>query len=217
MKLPKQTQKLIDHYLEEVRLDPQHNIKASDRFKLYESFGPTFVDQVLGWLAVITVKKVLYVWERVKEQVDADPNLLTTPQEIIETCEKLLSNSINIDSVRDNYSDYNTGLGIQHIVTFDVANSYKAAYGALELIMFGSRIVNPSFKSNNGEVYDSNADFAERAIAAYASIDPNPPGDFWDAGISSLSFDLLRRLEFWQWWLTEAIPQAWELASQSST
>ncbi|MBN9390848.1 MAG: hypothetical protein J0I20_22655 [Chloroflexi bacterium] len=25
-----------------------------------------------------------------------------------------------------------------------------------------------------------------------------------------------KRLEFWKWWLKEAIPQAWELAQQSS-
>lgn len=175
----------------------------------------TIGDKTLGWLAVLTAKKVLFVWDRVKEQVEADPKLLTTPHELIETGEKLLSNSMNINDALELYGDYNTGLGIQNIVTFDVANSFTAAYRALELIIFGSEIVNSSFKSNNGRVYESRADFVERAIDAFVSIDPNPPGEFWDAGISSISFDKLKQLEFWKWWLTEAIPQAWELAHQS--
>lgn len=29
------------------------------------------------------------------------------------------------------------------------------------------------------------------------------------------TFDPTKRLEFWQWWLTEAIPQAWEMANQT--
>ncbi len=28
-------------------------------------------------------------------------------------------------------------------------------------------------------------------------------------------FDPIKRLEFWEWWLTEAIPQAWEMAEQT--
>ena len=30
-----------------------------------------------------------------------------------------------------------------------------------------------------------------------------------------LIFDPIKRLEFWEWWLTEAVPQAWEIAEQT--
>lgn len=59
-------------------------------------------------------------------------------------------------------------------------------------------------------MYDK--DFVTAAVKAYTAIDRNPLGEYklWPD-----EFDAKKRLEFWEWWLTEAIPQAWELAKQS--
>jgi hypothetical protein len=35
--------------------------------------------------------------------------------------------------------------------------------------------------------------------------------------ILNIEYSLQKRLEFWEWWLTEAIPEAWELAQQSTS
>jgi hypothetical protein len=37
--------------------------------------------------------------------------------------------------------------------------------------------------------------------------EPDPPYE--------IEFDDRKRLEFWEWWLTEAIPQAWDLGQDS--
>jgi hypothetical protein len=67
----------------------------------------------------------------------------------------------------------------------------------------------------------SKDDFAAFAERAYTSFDENAPG-LWAKKYppyikqyKPLSIDTQKRLEFWEWWLTEAIPQAWELAHKS--
>lgn len=56
-------------------------------------------------------------------------------------------------------------------------------------------------------------DFAAEAVKAYSAIDPNPPGKHSYPRRLPIVFDKDKRLEFWEWWLTEAISQAWKLAT----
>src|SRR5690242_10587392 len=87
MELPQEVQGLVKYYLEKVRSDPKHALEEEDYHTIYKSFGPSalgeglkgkrnkwqnwtdepvilsFADQVLGWLAIITARKVLPIWE----------------------------------------------------------------------------------------------------------------------------------------------------------
>jgi hypothetical protein len=73
-----------------------------------------------------------------------------------------------------------------------------------------------TLESNDQTLPMSNADFALSAMKAYTVIDENKPGAWASTKIKPLPFkvDNQKKLEFWQWWLTEAIPQAWEMANQ---
>jgi hypothetical protein len=60
-------------------------------------------------------------------------------------------------------------------------------------------------------------DFASIAMASYSFKESEKTDLIDKRQINDLeNFDPQKRLEFWEWWLTEAIPQAWELAQQST-
>lgn len=243
----RETQSLITHYLELVQKEPKHNLDALARLKLYESFGPstiglalpssigisreqyyeylrnrllnyTVADRALGWLGVLSAKKVLPVWERVWQQIEVEPDLQTKPQDILEVAEKLLLNDLDLsNSVIELFCEFNIAMSIHLCVTYDVANSFKTAYYVLEKIIWGLHTLNPTLPENNQECYDRDNDFVLRALEAYSVIDPNLPGEHYAPNALPIKFDLPKRLEFWEWWLSEAIPQAWELAQQSAS
>ena len=56
------------------------------------------------------------------------------------------------------------------------------------------------------------ADFALSAMQAYTIVDENKPGRWLHLNHKALALqvDTQKRLEFWQWWLLEALPHAWQ-------
>jgi hypothetical protein len=56
------------------------------------------------------------------------------------------------------------------------------------------------------------ADFASEAVKAYSCSLSDQTISF----TKDVTFDENLRREFWHWWLTQAIPQAWHLAEQFS-
>lgn len=244
--LPEKTQYLIFQYLQKIEYDANHELKHLERLNLYSSLGLsrisssnphkgknydkqkyedylriqlqnlTFGDEVIGWLSIVSAKSILPVWGRIWEQTSVKSSDIVQPQDVLEVAEKFLLKKLTYDDLIDFYCDFNVALNIQHCVTFDVASSFKAAYCALEMIMYGLEFVYSTIHPNK-ETYNSQADFAAVAEEAYSSRDPNPPGQWeWsNRDALPIEFDVSKRFEFWKWWLAEAIPQAWELAEQS--
>jgi hypothetical protein len=243
MELPQKTKQLIVHTLEAVRADPEYNLTADERFAVYKSLGfkrvwsrsfsdlgvsytsqdylnylenelnnLTIGDLVVDWLAIVSARKVLPIWERIWSQVETynDAN----PKEIIQTAESILNKSANISEVYVKLSD-DFNIPVEVFATFDVALAFRAAYNALELILADPKFINLEIEDKINEI---GKDFAFIAMRAYAynkntrdEIENKSKGE----AITIANFDLKKRLEFWEWWLTEAIPQAWELAERS--
>jgi len=243
MELAAETKELTEEYLEIVRNDSDHNISPSQRFKLYQSFGPSRIilsnkttvkevdisqyhnnikeqllnlttgDKTLGWLGILTSKKVLFLWESIWQQITFDPDAVTRPEEMLELAEKLLLGKTTIDdNLFELYGEFNTALNIEYWVSYDVANTFNASYFTLEMIIYGP---NNLTTNNSDDIYDYDRDFASRAVAAYTVINSVVPSEDLTLNPALLKFDPQKRLEFWEWWLTEAIPQAWELAQSS--
>lgn len=243
MLLPLQTQQLCLRYLESVRNDPEHNLNTQSRFELYRSFGPsrldlpgyqkrgslfnheeykqhrelefanfTIADQVLGWLAVVTARKVLPVWERIWTQTNMYND--STPQEILQEAENLLRGKAKLRNIiAKKVEGFNYPLEIW--VSFDIALAYRAAYNALELITISPEYIR-TFLENEDEVGGTGRNFASTAMKAYTFNETATKRlEITQTPITETDFDPLKRLEFWEWWLTEAIPQAWELAGQA--
>lgn len=245
MSLPKATSLLCAKYLTMIKQNG-HGIEAMDRFNLYKSFGPSRLDlpiynntdhshfesdlyyknqilnfkkadYVLGWLAILTVEFILPKWEVIQYQLPEGFEQASSTTNIIELVKKILLRKIEIDeNLFDSFGDYEIGLNIEEWVTYEVSCVYFSAFFALEVILFGGQSLNDSFPFNN-DTFRSRPDFVLEALKAHSAIDRNPPGAlFSETKIKPIEYDLQKQLEFWEWWLTEAIPQAWELAHQSA-
>lgn len=274
MKPPLALQSLCDQYLEKVRNDPQHSLEAADRSAIYQAFGPllgmkqreiqngrlilTQADKAFGWLGIITARKVIPIWEAATvEDVDDNEDFSANPNEMLRVAEGVLLGTIDAQIALDRdlcNRFYYGGTGLEKRTTKPVYCANSASYAALESIYSG--------------VEGLNSDFTSRAIMAYAGIDENESGLWWDAQIAQadknietwletetdedakgfreafealnlklealnpeiieqvegwmaenkrraekfipIKYDPQKGLEFWQWWLGEAIPQAWD-------
>lgn len=234
MKLPEQTQQLIDQYLEEVKLDPQHHLPGASRLAIYKSFGKSrfsrepcpreqnyrrfleaelktsaIADYARGWLAVLTAKHVIPIWERYYNPLDYSD--VSTPQDILQVAEEVLYNKADIilaATLLCNEFNWPVEVG----ANYDFACAYRASYFALDMILSDSEFLN-FLSQENDKAEDIHHDFASTAMQAYCFVN-NGSGETWFS-VQNPEFDPQKCLEFWLWWLTEAIHQAWELANKS--
>jgi hypothetical protein len=253
-------------------LQPRYD-KIGIRFNYSEMVGLyknqfinlTIADYAICWLAIVTVKKVLYMWDSVKEQTYLGNGI--SPKEILEIAENLLKDSTLFDKSFTYFiNDVNMSSNIKKDITYNTSSLYDAASSALGTVLCGLRGLeeNSLINSKDDEITDIYGDFASEAVKAFSCIDKNKPGgwyqqrfwslilksqpynkrfldtnedeqniteefisdDYWSVtddfeqtiesqNYKPLEFDSIKRLEFWEWWLTEAIPQAWELAEKS--
>lgn len=233
MNLPAQTQRLIEHYLEEVRLDPQHHLPGASRLAIYKSFGKsrfsrnpcpigqnyerfmeiglktsTVADYARGWLAVITATHVLFIWERDYNQLDYHG--ISTPQDILQVAEEVLHNKADVTvAIRLLCNEFNWPVEVG--AKYDFACAYRSAYFALEMILSDSEFLG-FLSQENDKAEDIRPDFASTAMQAYSFVNAGSD-DTWFS-VQKPEFDPQKYLEFWEGWLTVAIPQAWKLANQ---
>jgi hypothetical protein len=250
MRLPSNTQNLVNQYLQELLREPEHKLSAVQRLNIYKSFYPesrfiepfdfvkgmtlskpgysAFIereasninrsDYVLGWLAILTAKQVLPVWKKFWKAAPYQKEPSITPHTIIEISEGLLTHEISAEEANDKLNnDFNGGCNILSSVTFEVGSAYLTAYFGLEAIVANMANFKVFFPIVNTFVRNAQitSDFAYNAANAFAAKDHNVPG-YWDASLDLVEFDVQKRLIFWKWWLTEALPQAWELSQQFS-
>jgi hypothetical protein len=170
-------------------------------------------DHVLNWLAILTVEHVLFIWEDWDWKLYIFSNRpKRNARKIINTAKRVLNKTIPFKKAFDLFcEDFNLGLNVDKGVPYHVYSVYEAAYYAFDFIVTydNSYWVKFGVTNDNYDEAEYSQDFVMSSIKAYTSIDPNPPGEY---KLWPLKFDLEKRLEFWVWWLNEAIPQAWELA-----
>lgn|GEM_PF-1070824 len=239
MELPFETQQLVKNFLEKLRVDTWHHFKAVDRFAIYKSIGysrifhptysgpePDFVlylkneidhwtiaDYTLSWLAIITVQKVLPIWEEVCQNINY-PKDMPSPYDLLNVAEDILMSKANIEEVNEDISNKFNG-PVFMWTTFQGNLVYQAALYALESILYEDiKYLENANSDDIDGVRDVLGDFTSIAMQAYSflphleNINQNKPS--WP-----IKLNPQKRLEFWEWWLTEAIPQAWELAQTS--
>ena len=202
------------------------NNKIPDSLSLTEAELPsekrTYADNVIGWLAIITAQHVVQssIWEKAKKTVE-DWKLTDTPSplEVIDLGVKLLRDKVNASEVlerlnTDIYYGFNTAMEM----TYDVTCAYATTVSTLYTLLYGPPVPEKyeKYKNESDDMFrDADispiwGDFASEAVKAYSCIDNSRP-TVWRIH-KDMTFDANKRLEFWEWWMTEAIPQAWELA-----
>jgi Immunity protein Imm5 len=231
MELPEETQKLIAHYLEKVRQDPEHNLGTKKRLEIYKRFGNsrlhlpdfpkkvivdydpvkegkeleerlqrgldtlTIADYAYGWLAIISAENVLPIWKQSRKTVSNTELYSNDPREMLKIAKDILNK--NITAKEADYQLCNRfyyGLGSDEIRTDEkVFNVIESAYKALTTVLYCPVYLEPE------------DDPAFHALTAFAFVVKK----------RSNETDNIKKLEFWEWWLTEAIPQAWQMAQVS--
>jgi hypothetical protein len=232
MELPLETQQLCEKYLAKVRQDPEHQLERPERYRLYESFQPgsfdfpdytrtgaQFVqeeynqflednfhktnlgDIVVGWLGILTVKYALAEWDLVTNLYDSEKYFLKEVKEILRICQKALIERRDYEEYLESlYNYYPFEIQNNDEIDKNLASLHDAAIIALEVILYDCK----------------DYEMVESALEAYTVIDLNIEGEGnLEEPPVPLEYDLNKRLEFWEWWLTEAIPQAWELANKT--
>jgi len=241
--IPSETQYLCSNYLESMYLDREHQFQSSWIRTLFQSFysleplagnnekaitSPTieynqtndllskFPDKVIGYLTLITVQHILPIWNRKPQEIPFEN--IVSPQHILDVIEGILKGKIPLTNALYKYSEeFNLGLNIKSWVTYSVYCVYEAAYLALELVLDGFTLKDTVLFLDTSSIW-YNDNFLSAAVKAYSVLDTNKGGawEFVEQLSLPINFDLQKRLEFWEWWLTEAIPQAWELALETA-
>jgi len=177
----------------------------------------TKADYTLCWLAILTTQKVLPLWKR-----DFIGDF--SPQEVIERVQNVLFSAGDIEELIQLHDILGHGIP-GAFSTFESHLVEMAAYDILEFALYPGRAsygekkgMKQQSSSEQKEYVFYGSDFASSAARAYCVEDSSEPGEWYDylaTKTPKIKFDPNKRLEFWEWWLNEAIPQAWELANNT--
>jgi hypothetical protein len=161
--------------------------------------------------------------------------------DVLQIAKNLLQHNISFEEAEIEYGGlYLADETVDRRATQEVGAAFMAAYEAVNFILFGprSRIIpenevddsfvaaalvaytvtdkNPpgAFAVDPGAVLINLAEMSKQ-IHEHGKPDPSFSMEYAEQEVIPLEYNLQKRLEFWEWWLTEAIPKAWELAGQA--
>ncbi len=198
--------------LSEVRSDPQHRMSPYSRRELYDTFSSAEAasQQTSGWLAVITAKRALPMFQ---ERYPND-NL---PQELLEAAIDILQGRATREQVEEildlgcHASAAVWGYDEREI-PWPVWQAGNASFYALNKVCGGQPLSTLDHDYYKGDVL---APWIDEELCEFFSPDAAAA-----AAIASSSdrygikFDSEKRLEFWTWWFVEAIPMAIEVTQK---
>lgn len=227
--LPEEIQPLVNTALAEVNDDAQHRLAPQRRRQIYDAFKAStdpVGQRACGWLAVITAQRVLPIF---KQEFPED----TLPQDLLNAAIGVLQGKVDDITANDiqDHGYHASGNAWGHDeteISWNADLAGCATYQALKEARGQEPLGNldkffklgvvgwPSGKSvieypqpiRAGQFTDEdlcqieNSDTAAAAAVAFAC---EPGGPLCDSS---------KFQEFWTWWLTEAIPEAWKIAQQ---
>lgn len=205
--------KLMDESLEKVRLNPQHHLPLGYREAIYSLMGPyRFLEgnsDEIGYrrrvtLAVIAVSKVALLWKSIWPKDDTVETTLSAAQDIMyKTPYEIDSSSIAAEIER--LWNYTTELTDD---TREIAGVVgMAAVRTLSLALWDGYMSDEGIDFERTDDIDFMFnDMHFYAATAYADGPPYP------IALASTS-NPTKRQEFWEWWITTAVPTAWESVS----
>jgi hypothetical protein len=189
--------KNIEKALIAVHQHSQHDLDLGYRQAIWAALGPQADEtkQVdIGkkrrlFLAIFSAKYVLPLWEKIR------PND-KTPHRLLAKAEQSL-----LEKVVSLHDDYMAGMYIMEGLEYEPAIMVGySAVKTLSVAMWDERFdpTNIDYNLTNADLDSDYTDVALLASCAYAD------GSIWEEGSSKE-----KRLEFWKWWLTKAVPAAW--------
>ncbi|MCP4180765.1 MAG: hypothetical protein GY756_23645 [bacterium] len=211
MSLPDNVKKIIDKALLHLEKDPNNDLNLGYRRAIWKEFGSKLnliksTDktglQRRTILALLTSKKVLSFWERVWPE-DKTPLLIINEVEDILNAKKNYSEREKNKRMRDlwcwledfRYDDEDE----QQLAAVIVGD---AAIATINAALFDERFDENSidFEVTDEDVDPYTSDSSYSAAMVYAH------GSIWNDFSNKQ-----KRKEFWEWWLKEAVPKAWNM------
>ena len=230
MPIPTHLEREIAEGLKELQLESARQLKPTRRLAIYQALWPSlnlendYYDNFVaathptisiehrryGYLGIVTVRHVLSIWDQSAKPVAEDPprRMLALAEGVIEGVED--PGEVNGFYLQEFYYSLEAE---SHDVKYGAWRALRAAYNALGMALGAPPFYNARDLKTNGFVLLDN-DAAQEAAIACSVIDDHEAGTWWEKYFrqEEWSFDLDKKLKFWEWWLTEAIPEAWEKA-----
>ena len=195
--------------LEWASQDPQHKLNPIRRLAIYDSFrceGEDIGSRCFQGLQIITAQHVLPIWKKTEDNNSLAESLIQLAQQVF-----------NHEQRPENLKEELQKIWVE-MDWADMSSAYpERAFAALCSAFETLRILINGFErwddrglgqeneeDTDDELYQWGNDSARWASIAEAGwlMDTSPSED-------------KNRLKFWEWWLTEAVPQAWKLAQTS--
>jgi hypothetical protein len=185
--------------------NPAFALPPKSRQLLYHKIDPGFpqLNFVREWLAVITAQHVMPLWEEKWPEN-------TFPSQLVEAARGFLLRKVHIaklQTLADQGWEWLEKLSISPNGEqygdefFSAMAAVEAAREAMGRNPLEGEVLDEVEDDNSLDPWTS--DTAKWAAAAYAGR------------IATPTSNTLKRQEFWEWWLTQALPQAWHLGSKS--
>lgn len=225
--LPTTLQQLCDETLAMVRAHPSHEMGQSQRLRIYEALWSTSTgEKASRWLAILSARRVQPIYRQsiATSRYANDDKVVGLLDRMLEIAEKIVRGELAIEDVRrgieagdieDFYHEILVAFyGFPRYVWLATLAAYHAlweALGARPLQTKVSRIVD----DENGNMIITGSDaLTDVELSGSGCHADDAPVDaaYAFAKLARQSYDVGKVLEFWEWWLTEAIPQAWKKA-----
>jgi hypothetical protein len=209
--IPLKLEELINKALSEVHSGLDHHLFWETRQSIYQTLGPVeygiTLNKARGLLAIMAARRVLPIFKASLPEEAMPEDLLTTAQEVVQG--NLDINSPKMNSyLNDAYYAIKTFWGYKAVPW----NAFLVGFAAFKALQevggwqpFQNRHIyteTSALKGTRDEdfAHTDDSDTALTAAVAFAS------------GDHKMSCEPEKLLRFWNWWLTEAIPNVWEAA-----
>ena len=207
MTIPDPIQLLLSEVLLDVQSHPEHEMSPLRRREIYSALESIGDGSVIGWLSVITAKKILPMFKQRYPDDDM-------PQELLETAIAVLEGVVDprdtADKMDRGYYASSVAWGYdEREIPWPVWLAGNACYFALKEVCGQSPLSYlPEYYKGDvltswTDVDLSEMDFCDTAAAAALASSSDERGTAYESN---------RLLTFWKWWLGEAIPSALESA-----
>lgn len=202
--------------------DPQHTLTPFNRHRIYQAIALTpRGGRMRKWLAYLTAQHVLHVWEAkqpgdplmgdllemVRQYMDGE-----IQREVIESRANTLAQSVRQEEREAQTDLERMNAHLQETLVPRRKVREPHIYAILAAVEAAFRMLDgyhtPWDKATLKEDDTDQALNARNSDTAYYAVSAYAGGPVWAHYANNK-----KRLEFWQWWLDEAIPMAWEITT----
>lgn len=208
--LPPELTQAIKNAQDAMEHHPQHNLNPGYRQAIWAALGPSIkTSQKSGntaglkrraFLAILTTRHVLPLWEEARPKDH-------TPQDLLAEAEQVLNGTMNKETAwkdRKRFWVYFVDMGNDDEKNQIISGVGFAAVHALTVALQDEKFdpANINYRLTDAHIDPDERDSSFFAVSTYAG-----------GPVSEPASDAEKRRDFWMWWLNQAVPAAWNAVS----